>query len=179
MESDRKVICVDLDGTLINTDLSIDAAGKFVRENIFNVFRLFFWGFRGIQYLKYRVAEEVDLDIPNLPYNSSFMSYLVRKKSEGYEIYLATGASKKYAEQVAGYLKIFDGVFASDQKVNLIGKNKADKLIEMFQEGGFSYAGNSVDDVPVWMKANEKILVNPDSRAQEAMKSIPHELFKS
>lgn len=179
MEDARRVICVDLDGTLVNTDLSIDAAKKFVRKNVFNVFRLVFWYFRGIQYLKYRVADEVSLDISNLPYNFSFLSYLTHKKSEGYEIYLATGASKKYAEQVARYLEVFDGVFASDQEVNLIGKNKADKLVEMFREGGFDYAGNSTDDVSVWMKANEKILVNPDSRAQEAMKTIPHKLFDS
>lgn len=177
MESGQRVICVDLDGTLINADLSIDVARRFIRKSIFNVFWLALWYFRGIQYLKYKVAEEVELDPSTLPYNFSFLSYLTLKKSDGCRVYLATGATEKYANQIADYLKTFDGVFASDQEVNLIGKNKAARLAEAFQEGGFDYAGNSMDDVPVWMKANKKILVSPSPNAMKAMKSIPHVLF--
>ncbi len=179
MENGRRVICVDLDGTLIDTDLSMDAAKNFVRKNIFNVFRLAFWFFKGIQYLKYKVAEEIEIDVSTLPYNSSLLSYLTLKKSKGCKIYLATGATGRYAKQVADHLQIFDGVFASDMEVNLIGKNKAARLAEVFQEGGFDYAGNSMDDIPVWMKANEKILVSPTPKALGAMKSIPHVLFKN
>ncbi len=170
---------MDLDGTLINADLSIEAARRFIQESVFNIFRLAVWYLKGIQYLKYRVAEEIDLDISTLPYNYSFLSYLTLKKSGGCRIYLATGATKKYAEQVANHLKIFEGVFASTQEVNFIGESKAEKLVEVFHEGGFDYAGNSVDDVPIWMKANKKILVSPTPRAQKAMKSVPHTLFKS
>jgi len=178
VKAGARVICVDLDGTLIDTDLSIDAAKKFVRKNFVNVFRLAVWCFRGIQYLKYRVAEETEIDVSNLPYNSSFLSYLTLKRSEGCKIYLATGSTRKYANQIADHLQIFDGVFASDQEVNLIGKNKAAKLVEVFQKGGFDYAGNSMDDVPVWLKANEKILVSPTPKVLDAMKSIPHTLFR-
>ena len=178
MEDDEKIICVDLDGTLISTDLSVDAAKKFIRQNVFGVFRLVVWYFKGIQYLKYRVAEETEIDVSNLPYNFSFLSYLTLKKSEGCRIYLATGANEKYAKQVADHLQIFDGVFASDQEVNLIGKNKAAKLVEEFQEGGFDYAGNSVDDIPVWMQANKKILVSPTPRVLNKMKSISYTLFR-
>ncbi len=179
MEVSKRVICVDLDGTLINTDLSTDAAKKFVKKNIFNVFRLAFWFFKGIQYLKYRVAEEIEIDVSTLPYNFSFLSYLTYKKSEGCQIYLATGSAKKYANQIADHLQIFDGVFASDMEVNLIGKNKAAKLVEVFQESGFDYAGNSMDDIHVWMKANKKILVSPTPKVLKAMELIPYILFKN
>lgn len=174
----KRVICVDLDGTLINTDLSTDAAKKFIRKNVFNVFRLALWFFKGIQYLKCKVAEETEIDVSTLPYNFSFLSYLTYKKSEGCQIYLATGSTKKYAKQVADHLQIFDGVFASDTEVNLIGKNKAEKLVEIFREGGFDYAGNSMDDIPIWMQADKKILVSPTPRVLNMMKSIPHTLFK-
>lgn len=179
MAVSKRVICVDLDGTLINTDLSVDAAKKFVRKNIFNVFRLTFWFFKGIQYLKCKVAEETEIDVSILPYNSGFLSYLNKRKSEGCQVYLATGSTKKYAKQVADHLQIFDGVFASDTEVNFIGKNKAAKLVEVFQEGGFDYAGNSMDDIPVWMKANKKILVSPTPKVLKAMELIPYILFKN
>ena len=125
------------------------------------------------------MAEEIELDPSTLPYNFSFLSYLTLKKSDGCKIYLATGATEKYANQIADHLKVFDGVFASNQEVNLIGKSKAEKLVESFQEGGFDYAGNSIDDVYVWMRAAKKILVTPSSSALKAMESVPHILFRN
>lgn len=178
MEDNEKIICVDLDGTLIKGDLSWDSAKKFVTGNFFNIFKLAFWYFRGIPYLKYKLAEEIEIDPSALPYNFGFLSYLTQKKSEGSKIYLATGATKKYAKQIADYLQIFDGVFASDLKTNLIGKNKAKKLTEEFLDG-FAYAGNSIDDLHIWKQASKKILVNPSESVQKAMRFVQHTLYKS
>ena len=177
MEDNEEIICVDLDGTLIKGDLSWDSAGKFVKENFFNIFKLVFWYFRGIPYLKYKLAEEIEIDPSALPYNFEFLSYLIQKKSEGSKIYLATGATEKYAQQVADYLQIFDEVFASDLQTNLVGKNKAQKLTELFPDG-FAYAGNSVDDLYIWKKASKKILVNPSESVQKAMRFVQHTLYK-
>lgn len=178
MADNDEIICVDLDGTLIRSDLSWDSAKKFVKKNLLNVFKLVFWYFKGVPYLKYRVAKEVEVDPSALPYNSDFLSYLIQKKSEGSKIYLATGSTEKYAKQVADYLQIFDGVFASDLKTNLVGKNKAQKLAKLFTNG-FTYAGNSVDDLHVWKKSSKKILVNPSEKARKAMRSVKHTLYKS
>lgn len=178
MEDSEKVICVDLDGTLIKGDLSWDSAEKFVKKNFFNIFRLVFWYFKGIPYLKCKLAEEVEIDPSALPYNFEFLFYLTQKKSEGSKIYLATGATEKYAKQVADYLQIFDGVFASDLRTNLVGKNKAKKLAKLFSNG-FAYAGNSTDDLHIWEKASKKILVNPSESVQKAMRFVPHTLYKS
>ena len=178
MEDNEKIICVDLDGTLIKGDLSWGSAKKFVEKNFFNIFKLAFWYFRGIPYLKYKLAEEVEIDPSALPYNFEFLSYLTQKKSEGSKICLATGATEKYAKQIADYLQIFDEVFASNLKTNLVGKNKAKKLTEVFSDG-FAYAGNSIDDLHIWKHASKKILVNPSERVQKAMRFVPHTLYKS
>ena len=178
MENDEKIICVDLDGTLIKNDLSWDSAKRFAKKNFFNIFKLVVWYFRGVPYLKHKLAENIGIDPPTLPYNFEFLSYLIRKKSEGSKIYLATGATEKYAKQVADYLQIFDGVFASDLQTNLVGKNKAQKLTELFSNE-FAYAGNSADDLYIWRKASKKILVNPSEKVQKAMRSVRHTLYKS
>ena len=154
------------------------AAKEFVKRDFFGIFKLIAWYLKGIPYLKYKLAEKIALDPSTLPYNSEFLSYLIRKKSEGSKIFLATGATEKYANQVADYLKIFDGVFSSDLKTNLVAKNKAQKLEQQFPDG-FTYAGNSIDDVYIWEKATKRILVNPSKSAQKAMNSVPHILFKS
>ena len=178
MADSDEIICVDLDGTLIKSDLSWDSARKLVKKNLFNIFELIFWCFKGIPYLKYRVAKEIDIDPSALPYNSDFLSYLIQKKSEGSKIYLATGSTEKYAKQIADYLQIFDGVFASDLKTNLVGKNKAQKLEQTFPNG-FTYAGNSADDLHVWKKSSKKILVNPSEKAKRAMRFVEHSLYES
>ena len=178
MENDERIICVDLDGTLIRNDLSWGSAEKFVKRNFFNIFKLIFWCFKGIPYLKYKLAEKIEINPSALPYNFELLSYLTRKKSEGSRIYLTTGATEKYAKQVADYLQIFDGVFASDLRTNLVGKNKAQKLTRVFPDG-FAYAGNSADDLHVWKKASKKILVNPSESVQKAMRFVQHTLYKS
>lgn len=178
MAGSDEIICVDLDGTLIRSDLSWDSAKKFVKKDFFNIFKLIFWYFKGVPYLKYRVAREIKVDPSTLPYNPEFLSYLVQKKSEGSKIYLATGSTEKYAKQVADYLQIFDGVFASDLKTNLVGKNKAQKLAKLFTNG-FTYAGNSVDDLYVWEKSSKRILVNPSEKVQKAMRFVEYTLYKS
>ncbi len=172
-----KIICVDLDGTLIKADLSWSSAKKFWSKGFFNIFRLLVWYLRGIPYLKCRLAEEIDIEPSTLLYNSELISYLIQKKSEGSKVFLATGATEKYANRIANYLKIFDGVFASNLKINLVGKNKAKKLAKAFPNG-FAYAGNSTDDLHVWKKASENIVVNPSKSVQRAMLSVPHTLYK-
>lgn len=176
MEENERVICVDLDGTLIKNDLTEDSVREFVRKDFSNIFKLIGWFFKGVQYIKYKVAEEIEIDPASLPYNFKLLSYLTQKKSEGSEIFLATGSTEKYAKQIAGYLQIFDGVFSSDAYVNLVGKRKADELSRMFYQG-FAYAGNSVDDIPVWQKCKKKILVNPNEKVLRAFQLTQYSLF--
>ena len=118
MEGSERVICVDLDGTLINTDLSVDAAKKIVRKNVLNIFRLVFWYLKGIQYLKYRVSEEVQLDPSVLPYNFSFLSYITLKKSEGCKIYC------RHLYCFAGYISQGERVSIADCVISRHGNGR-------------------------------------------------------
>lgn len=171
-----KVICVDLDGTLIYNDVSVESTKQFMFSGIFNIFKLVIWIFRGIAYTKYRIAEFQNINPEKLSYNFRLISYLKQKKQDGYCIFLATGSTKIYAEAIAKHLGIFDGVYASDEHVNLVGKNKADRLLKVF--GKFIYIGNSIDDIHVWEKAVKSVIVNPDKRVLLKMKNKEYELFK-
>ena len=57
---------------------------------------------------------------------------------------------------------LFSDVLASDETFNLRGSKKAEALVSRFGEGGFGYAGNSFHDLPVWEKAGQVVVVNPD-----------------
>ena len=166
----KKIICVDLDGTLIKEDVSLESVKKFAQKNFQNFFKLCFWiCCGGIPFVKYKVAENIELDPSSLQYNSELISYLKNEKRDGAKIFLATGSTEKYAKQIAEYLQIFDGVFASDREINLVGRKKAEKLSQNFEE--FSYAGNSKDDLLVWAKADECIVVNHDNILENLKKA--------
>ena len=170
-------ICVDLDGTLIHDDVTIIALKDFLRRNVFHIFPVIAWFCRGRAYLKHQLAQRVDLNAEQLNYNQEFLNYLREKKKEGHKLFLATACNRQYADAVADYLQIFDGVFASDSRHNLRAEAKANALTLIFGEKGFIYAGNSKDDLKVWRKSAEYILVTPTAAALNGMRGKSYTLF--
>lgn len=170
-------ICIDLDGTLIRNDITMCAMKKYASESILHVFCMIFWLFRGIAYFKYKLASKQQLDHKCLHYNQPFLNFLMQKKSEGYKLYLATACNKAYAKIVSDELNIFDDVFASDHMINLRAKAKAKALVKKFGKHGFAYAGNSLDDIYVWDKSAECILVAPNQAVLKRMKYKSYTLF--
>ena len=153
-------LCVDLDGTLIRSDLLIESLLSLLRKNVFFLFLLPLWLFGGKAALNQQVAERVELDVSRLPYNDVFLGFLREEKRRGRVLVLATASNQKYAAQVADHLDLFDHVWASDAAVNLSGHAKAEKIVAAFGEGGFDYAGNSRADLLVWRRARCAIAVN-------------------
>jgi len=50
----------------------------------------------------------------------------------------------------------------SDGITNLRGQRKAEALTARFGKKGFSYAGNSKHDIPVWEHSGQVIVVNAE-----------------
>lgn len=176
--SDFKPICVDLDGTLIKNDVTIEAMRIFIKHGFFNFLKIFIWLLKGRAYLKKMLALNVDLDISTLQYNKNFLDFLIKKKKEGHDLFLATACDQLYANKIADCLKIFNGVFASDGVINLRAEAKANTLALIFGEDGFIYAGNSKDDLYVWNKSIECILVSPEKIVLKKMKDRDYILFQ-
>jgi 4-hydroxybenzoate polyprenyltransferase len=61
-------------------------------------------------------------------------------------------------------LGLFDEVIASDSQTNVSAARKAEILVRRFGKEGFDYAGNSRDDLPVWERARQVIVVNAQRR---------------
>ncbi|MFA6030711.1 MAG: haloacid dehalogenase-like hydrolase [Elusimicrobiota bacterium] len=164
-EEGRSVpLCVDLDGTLIRTDLLAESVLSLLRKDPLAAFRLPFWLLRGKAHLKRRIAERVDLSAAALPYDSEFLDFLKEERAAGRPLVLVTASDRKYAQAVAEHLGIFSDVIASDGATNLLGETKLEVLHEKFADG-FDYAGDSFRDLPVWRGARRAILV----RAGEAV----------
>lgn len=182
-------LVIDLDGTLIHSDLLLESGLSFLKRQPLKLLSPLSWLAKGKAILKTRLAQSAPIDVSVLPYNSAVLELIAREKALGREIILATASHQRYAEQVAEHLGLFDRVLATDENINLSAHRKRDALIQEFGEGGFDYAGNSTDDLPVWKAARLAYVVNSKGKitrraklngnVEEELKRHPHNTMKT
>jgi len=153
-------LVVDLDGTLLKTDLLYEAIFVLLATRPFTVLRMPKWLAGGKAAFKAQLADAVLLDLPTLPVDEGVLTLVREAKAEGRRVYLASASDRRYVEAFAEHTGLFDGVFASDGRTNLAAGNKARVLVEAFGEKGFDYVGNSNADLPVWEKAHTAFVAN-------------------
>lgn len=163
-ETKNVPLAVDLDGTLIRTDLMWESLARVLRRNPFAIFKILFWWSRGRAFMKKKLGERVQIDPATLPCNEKFLAWLREEKTTGRKIILATASDLKLAQPVADHFGIFDEVLASEGEINLRSENKLRALTEKLGERGFDYAGNSSADFAVWRGSREAVVVNASSR---------------
>ena len=156
----EKPLVVDLDGTLIHSDMLHETAIRVFRDSPFEALRIPFLLTKGKAHLKQHLASHTDIDPQTLPYNEELLDWLKQQRAEGRRLVLCTASDRTIAEPIAAHLGIFDEVIASDGVVNMGGAHKADTLVGRFSPQGYDYAGNSHKDVPVWSQADKAIVVN-------------------
>ncbi|MDB5821302.1 MAG: UbiA prenyltransferase [Herminiimonas sp.] len=165
-------LVVDLDGTLIRTDLLYESTLKFIHETPIKLFALPVWLAQGKAVLKHKIAERVSLDVSKLPYDMTVIAWLRKERQSGRHIVLCTASDHKYADAVAEELGLIDEVIATDGITNMSADNKAQALVDRFGEKGFDYAANSHDDVPVWARSRSAILIAANPKVCSAARSV-------
>lgn len=161
-------LVVDLDDTLLRSDLLHESVLALLKRSPLTVFLLPLWLARGRARLKHEIARRVDLDTSAIPFNDSFLDYLRTEKTAGRTLVLATASNEKYAHQIANQLGLFDEVLASDETVNLCGHEKLAALRAHFS-AGFDYAGNGHADLPIWRAARMATVVNGSDRIERTV----------
>ena len=152
-------LVVDLDGTLIRTDMLHESCVQLFRSAPLNVCRLPWWLRHGKAALKQEVARRTRFNAALLPYNEEFLQWLRQQHGAGRRLVLCTASDRSQADAVAEHCGFFDEVIASDGTVNLDGQNKAQALVRRFGAGQFDYAGNSAVDLHVWREARQAVVV--------------------
>ena len=102
-------LCVDLDGTLIRTDLLWESLLTLVKRRPASVFWIPLWLLRGRACLKDQIARRVQIDVASLPYNRDVIDYLRKERQGGRELILATASHVDFARQIAAHLGLFEG----------------------------------------------------------------------
>lgn len=161
---------VDLDGTLIKTDLLIESAFFLLKKQPWMLLAMLYWLVFGKARLKEEIAIRSALDFSVLPLQQEFVEFLRNEAKNGRTLYLATASDRLLAEPVAKRLGIFKQVLASDGHHNLKGKHKLEAILACCKGSEFDYAGNERVDLAIWAKARRAIVVNPDSGVIAAVK---------
>src|SRR5215475_9364688 len=158
------VLCVDLDNSLIASDLLWECVIELLRTKPLWLLMVPIWFARGIAYGKRKLAQAAQLDPAFLPYREEVLDYLRDQKILGRKLVLATAADETLAQAVADHLGLFDVVCSSDGITNLKGKAKALHLTMMFGHGGYSYLGDGPHDMGIWKRA-ATVLIATSSRS--------------
>lgn len=153
-------LVVDLDGTLIHTDMLHESALRVLRDNPFDLLFIPYWLSQGKAVLKRKLSNRTSFDPSSLPYNHDLLDWLKQQQAQGRKLILCTASDHAIAISISEHLGIFDEVMASDGATNLAGEHKAEALEQRFGFAGFDYAGNSYADLAVWQRARQAIVVN-------------------
>jgi 4-hydroxybenzoate polyprenyltransferase/phosphoserine phosphatase len=161
-------LVVDLDGTLIRTDLLVESAFAHLGENPLRILSLFTMLMRRKAALKAGIAAETPIDAVHLPYDERLLALIEKARREGRKIYIASASNERYVSAIAKHVGA-DGFFASSETENLSSHNKASRLVEVFGEMGFDYAGNARADLPVWAICRKGWAVHPAAAVRRAL----------
>jgi 4-hydroxybenzoate polyprenyltransferase len=149
--ADDVPLVVDLDGTLIHSDLLWESLVLFLKHHLLRTLLLPLWLLQGRAAFKERLAHAVAPDPAALPYDRTLLDLVAAERARGRKVVLATGSPHRFADAVAGHHRLFDLVLATGDGINLTAHDKARRLQALYGAGGYDYIGNARADLPVWL----------------------------
>ena len=160
---------VDLDGTLIQEDLSHEAFFYFFKTKpIRCLYHIFIFLFLGRPYLKEKISRNYTVDLSKLKKNNSCIEYIKVAKNSNRDVYLISGSHQLLVDQISNQLNLFNNVFGTHKNFNMIGKNKISYINQNLKIFDFDYIGNSKQDLSIWKYTKKVIFTNatPSLRKQ-------------
>src|SRR5215204_982231 len=100
-------LCVDLDGTLIKTDLVWESLVRLIRQRPWDALLVPIWLLGGRARLKEHIAQRVQVEPGALPCHEEVVDFLRTEHQGGRPIFLATASDQKLAQAVADHFGIF------------------------------------------------------------------------
>ena len=121
--SEAPPLCVDLDGTLLQSDMLLESFFAMIRERPVSVLQAPLWLVKGKAHLKAQIARRVDFASSLLPFNKEVMQYVREQRTKRMAV-LVTGTHQSLADSVASQWDIFDEVIGSSSEINLTSHQK-------------------------------------------------------
>ncbi|USH03508.1 UbiA family prenyltransferase [Grimontia kaedaensis] len=168
----KPTLVVDLDGTLLRSDILYETFWNAVGKNWRNAFLAVQALMQGKAALKRCLVSHSDIDSKTLPYNEDVIGYVKEWRTKGGRTALVTASDETVARKIAEHLDIFDETYGSNGVTNLKGEEKARFLTENYKDSGYVYVGDAEADIPVWQSASHTITVNASESLKRKAQSI-------
>jgi 4-hydroxybenzoate polyprenyltransferase/phosphoserine phosphatase len=176
--SPYKTLVVDLDGTLLRSDMLFESFWSAFARDWRTPFLSFAALNGGRASLKRHLAAASAIDATTLPYDSKVITFVQEWRACGGSTALVTASDSAFANAIAAHLSIFDEVHGSDGQLNLKGERKGQFLEERFGSKGFVYMGDARADLSIWKRAAKAITVNASAtlrqEAERVSDSVEH-----
>ncbi|WP_303637823.1 UbiA family prenyltransferase [Stenotrophomonas tuberculopleuritidis] len=166
----ERALCVDLDGTLLRSDVLYESLLALLSRNPLYLFLIPLWLLKGKAAVKRELALRVTLPPETLPYDARVLE-LLRTTAQRPRV-LCTASDALLVEPIAAHLGLFEEVICSNGEVNLAGRRKAEALVARFGERNFDYIGNGRVDLQVWQHAASAIVVNASASLATAAAAV-------
>ena len=128
-------LCIDLDGTLLKTDLFLETLILNIKQRPI-LFFIIPWLIcrHGVSYVKHLLSARISPRMDTLPLNRKVLDLIHREKRKNRAVYLVTAACSSQAQAVADRMGIFTDVFSSGKNSNLKSSSKRDFLLSLFSQ---------------------------------------------
>ena len=150
-----KPLVVDLDGTLVRSDLLIEFRLRVSWTQLLSDGPPAVGHMAWQSSLESRDRSTTKIDVSHLPYDENVLSLIQKTRSDGCQVYLASASNERYVQAVADHLGIFDGWFASNANENLSAEIKARRLMDAFGAGGFDMLVTDTTTSPCGMSLGD------------------------
>jgi len=171
-DTGQRVLAVDLDGTLLRSDMLFESFWSALAGCWSTPFAAVRGLAGGRASLKQTLSGLANVDVTGLPYDEAVIAHIHKWREDGGKAVLVTATDSKLAEAIASHLGIFDEVHGSDGKRNLKGPAKAAFLEERYGPRGFAYMGDCDVDLAVWDKAGSAVAVTSNAGLRRKLQQL-------
>lgn len=150
-------IAVDLDGTLIRTDLLYESLVALLVRRPLHLLVMLPKLLRGRAVFKRELARRITPDLDGLPLDHHLVGWLRTSREAGARVGLFSASDETMVKSIAERIGLFDHASGSDGRVNLSGLAKYEAIARLFGER-FTYVGDSRVDLPIWSRCGSAVL---------------------
>jgi 4-hydroxybenzoate polyprenyltransferase/phosphoserine phosphatase len=168
--TDTNVLFVDLDHTLIKTDLLVEMVAKAAKHHPWKLLQAIWCGVQGRAAFKAALTQIVSPEPSALPYRQDLLEFITQQQESGVKLVLATASPRRWAVPIADYLGLFADVLATAGDNNLKGTKKL-RAIQQYMtnepDATWGYIGDSTADLPLFESADRAYLVTASRRLEK------------
>ncbi len=168
-QSTLRPLIVDLDFSLLATDVTYETILLVLKQRPWALFALPLWYRHGKVAMKQRLAAIATPDVSSVPIHDEVLAFVREEHARGRRCVLATASLRSIAQPLCDRLGVFDDCLATDSQENIGGEAKVKAIRELIGNQEFDYVGDRSADLPVWKAAHDAIAVNPASGLERTL----------